>query len=238
MERNSDPTNDASLVARLVRVPRQLWRDALSVYYANTPVWRWLKSGTLVFFGLFLWSASNLLLSNVPEWTWLYYVMAYGFVLILWGPLTHIVIVPLVIRVRRTAEHPVVRTVGRQASKLNLTVFFAIVLVLGTAPIAPMTLDFGSAIGSDSPDVNPDIECEASDDEITCLVEDLEAVDHVVVTSGDREVTRDDEPPYELTFRIDDLEEIVGQKQFTIEVRDADGERIQRQVHTVPAVRS
>jgi hypothetical protein len=67
---------------------RQGWRDLLSVYYANTAVWRWLKSGTLVFFGFFLWAGSTVL-QSVTGWTFLNYTMAYGFLLLAWGPFTH-----------------------------------------------------------------------------------------------------------------------------------------------------
>jgi hypothetical protein len=58
------------------------WRDLKSVYYANSTIWKLLKSATLVFFGFFLWAGSNLLLSYQPGWGFLYYIMAYGFVLL------------------------------------------------------------------------------------------------------------------------------------------------------------
>jgi hypothetical protein len=75
------------------RILRQAWADLLSVYYANTPVWRWLKSGGLVLFGLAVWSGANVLYSYVPEWEGLTYVMAYGFLVIIWGLLTHFLVV-------------------------------------------------------------------------------------------------------------------------------------------------
>lgn len=221
--------------AALVRVCRQAWRDALSVYYANTPIWRWLKSGALVMLGLFTWAGGNLLLSYQTGWTWLSYLIAYGFALVFWGPFTHFVIVPLAIRLRRTAEHPVARTVANQASKLNLSVFFAIVVVLGALPFGPMMLDFQGAVGGDgSPDVSASLECDVGDEEVYCQLSETDGVDHVVVTSGDRQLEVVEAEPFEFTLATDDLEDVVGQKQFTVELRDEEGQPLQRFVRTVP----
>lgn len=220
----------------------QLWRDALSVYYANTPVWRWLKSGALVFFGFFLWSAASLVLSVRPDWGVLTYVAAYGIVLVLWGPLTHMAIVPLVIRLRRTAQHPITKTIARQGSKLNLSVFFAIVIVLGTFPAGPTVLDFGGGIGiggDGDGGVSASIDCDADEETVTCLVTaDGEQVDHVVVLTGGEQIAQDSDRPFEVAVAIDDLAEVVGQKEFEIEVRNAEGETLARFVRTVPEVRS
>ncbi|MBZ6496760.1 hypothetical protein [Natrinema longum] len=231
----SDAT--ASPLQFLRRAIGQAWRDLLSVYYANTPIWRLFKSAGLLFFGFFCWSASSLVLSYGIEWTILEYTRAYGFVLILWGPLTHAVIVPLVIRLRRTAEHPVVRAVARNGSKINLSVFLAIVLILGTVPISPMLLDFQSPLESASgSDVNPDLSCTRSDGIVSCSLSESEGIDSVVVTSGNREIERVEEPPLEFTFREDDLEEVVGQKEFVVELRDEDGETLRRYRRSVSSV--
>ncbi len=224
-------------LAWLRRTIRGLWNDALSVYYANTPIWRWLKSGSLVFLGFFTWSGASLLLSYRPDWTVLTYVMAYGFVLILWGPLTHFVILPAVIRLRRSGIRPSLRPVLRQASKLNLTVFFVIVIVLGTAPIAPMTLDFTGAVEGDrAPDVNPDLDCVQVDGVVECELSDPTGIDHVVVTSGDREIDRATDPPFSMAFEVDELEEVVGQQQFVVELRDEEGETIRRYTRNLSGV--
>ncbi|MEY7849022.1 hypothetical protein AB7C87_07425 [Natrarchaeobius sp. A-rgal3] len=237
MDSNDDTSNTVrSVLARLERIPRRLWRDLLSVYYTNTPVWRWLKSGTLVFLGFFLWVSSSLLYSFQSGWGWLTYVMAYGFVLILWGPLTHMVVVPLAIRLRRTATHPVTRAFARHASKMNLSVFLAIVVVLGTVTIGPMMLDVTGVVGGDgSPDVSADVDCETDGQLITCIVETDDRVDHVVVVSGDREIERaDGTPPFALEFERTKAEEVVGQHQFTVELRDEDGDAMRRYVQTAP----
>jgi len=235
---HSDADATASPLSFVRRVLIQAWRDLLSVYYANTPIWRLFKSAGLLFFGFFCWSASSLVLSYGIEWTILEYVRAYGFVLILWGPLTHAVIVPLVIRLRRTAERPIVRTIARNGSKINISIFLTIVLILGTAPISPMVLDFQSPLQDDSgADVNPDLVCSKSSGEIDCQLSDSTGIDSVVVTRGDREIERVEETPYEFTIREADLEETVGQAEFVVELRDEDGEtlrRYRRYVSSVP----
>jgi len=112
------------------------------------------------------------------------------------------VIVPLVIRLRRTAERPIVRTIARNGSKINISIFLTIVLILGTAPISPMVLDFQSPLQDDSgADVNPDLVCSKSSGEIDCQLSDSTGIDSVVVTAGDREIERVEETPYEFTIR-------------------------------------
>ncbi len=229
MTSHTDADTTASPLTFVRRVLGQAWRDLLSIYYANTTIWRLLKSVGLLFFGFFCWSASNLVLSYGVDWTILQYTRAYGFVLILWGPLTHAVIVPLVIRLRRTADGGLTRTIARQGSKINLSIFLAIVLVLGTAPISPMMLDFQSSIGSDSAsDVNPDLVCTRAEGTVNCHLSDSKGVDAVVVTSGDSEITRVAEPPFEFTFQESELEEVVGQKEFVVELHDEDADTVRR----------
>lgn len=215
----------------------QMWRDVKSVYYANTPIWRWLKSGTLVFLGLALWSGANVLLSNRPDWGWLTYVMAYGFILVAWGPLTHFLLVPLAIRLRRTAEHPLTRAVARHASKLNLTVFFTIVLVVATFAPGIMLLDFSGALGGGdgAPDASATVECDRpTDGTVACSVGTTGPVDHVVVTSGSRELAVvEDGPPYEFEVPVDDLADATTGKEFVVELRDGDGATLRRYVQTV-----
>ena len=223
----TDSTPATASISSPRRIVRQAWRDLLSIYYANTPIWRWFKSGGLLVFGFFCWSAASLLLSYRTDWTFLHYVMAYGFVLILWGPLTHFVVVPLAIRLRRTAEHPAARWFSRHASKINLTVFFTIVIVAGAVQFSPMMLDFGGALSSDSgPEVSADLDCETTDELVTCQLTSAEGVDRIVVTSGDREVTVVDDPASAFEIRIDDLEEVMGQKQYTVELYDEDDNRV------------
>lgn len=66
----------------------ETWSTLNTVYCPNWLSWRLLKSGTLVFFGFFLWAGSNLLYSSNPDLTFLRYLMAYGFVLVGYGPVT------------------------------------------------------------------------------------------------------------------------------------------------------
>ncbi|WP_197431178.1 hypothetical protein [Halorubrum sp. CBA1125] len=203
------------------------------MYYANTPVWRWLKSGALVFLGLFLWMGGNVLLAYWIDATALRYATAYGFVLIAWGPLTHLVVVPAVIRLRRTAENPVVRRIVRHGSKINFTTFLVIVAVVGTVGPGVMLLDFSSGFGTDGSDVTADLVCETDGDPITCELETAAGVDHVVLLSGGEEIDRSDEPPYAVSAPRDSLSEGPSGAQFVIELRDSNGETLRRFIRIV-----
>jgi len=224
------PRTDSRM--RLGGIVRQAWRDLLSVYYANTPVWRWLKSGSLVFLGLFLWMSGNVLLAYWTDSVTVRYALAYGFVLILWGPLTHLLVVPAVIR-RRTAENPTVRRIVRHGSKINFATFLVIVAVVGTLAPGVMLLDFSSGFGTDGGDVTAELVCQTDSDPITCELETAAGVDHVVLLAGGEEIDRNDEPPYAVSAPRDSLSEGPSGSQFVIELRGPDGDTLRRFVRTV-----
>ena len=218
---------------RLGGIVRQSWRDFLSVYYANTPVWRWLKSGALVFLGFFLWMGGNVLTAYWTGAVALRYAIAYGFVLIAWGPLTHLLVVPAVIRLRRTAERPAVRRIVRHGSKVNFTTFLVIVAVVGTLAPGVMLLDFSSGFGGDGGSVTAELTCETDGDPVTCELEASEGVDHVVLRSGGEEIDRSDEPPYAVSAPRGSLSEGPSGRQFVIELRDPNGGTLRRFIRTV-----
>lgn len=212
------------------------WRDLKSVYYANSTIWKLLKSATLLFLGFFMWAGTNLLLSYQPGWGFLYYLMAYGFVLLLWGPLTHLVIVPLVIRMRRSGTGRISRFVSRHGSKTNLTIFIVIVLILGTFPLGVMTFEFQLPSGGGS-DVNPRLDCTRSNETVHCHLSDSRGIDRVVVTSGGETLEVLEEPPYEFTLDESQLGAERGDKQFVVELQDEDGNtlrRYSRRVELIP----
>lgn len=213
---------------------RQFWRDLLSVYYANTPTWRWLKSGALFFFGMFLWTSGAVLLSVRPEWTLLHYVMAYGFLLLVWGPFTHFVVVPVAIRWRRTGTHPIQRVFARNSGKINLTVFFALVVLLGAFTPGIMMFEFGPIGEPGAEDAGGELVCDVGEELVTCQVENPRGIDHVVAHSGGEEVARAEEPPFAFEVNRADLEETRTGKQFTVDYRDEDGETLRRFVQHVP----
>jgi hypothetical protein len=226
-------TSRTSVPTRLGGIVRQAWRDFLSVYYANTPVWRWLKSGALVFLGLFLWMGGNVLTAYWTDATALRYAIAYGFVLLAWGPLTHLLVVPAVIRLRRTAESDTVRRIARHGSKINFTTFLVIVAVVGTLAPGAMLLDFSSGFGADGGDVTAELACETDSDPVTCELETAEGVDHVVLRSGGEEIDRSDEPPYAVSAPRESLSEGPSGAQFEIELRDSNGDTLRRFIRTV-----
>lgn len=220
------------------RLVRDSWRTIKTIYYANSLSWRALKSGALVFFGLFLWSSANLLLSYQPGWTGLFYVMAYGFVLIPWGPFQHVVVIPLSLRLRRRPDRW--SRVGRRLPNISLVLFLVTVVVLGTFPPGAMAIDFRSTLEEGGVDVNPDLLCTKSTLEsgatIHCHLTRAEGIDSVAVESGGEVVLVDEEPPYEFTIHEDQLEEVVGQKQFQVVLRDEAGDDIRRYTRTLAMI--
>jgi hypothetical protein len=226
------PDDPGSPVQWTLRVVNGMWRDMVSVYYANTTVWRALKSAALIFLGFFCWIGGNLTLVYV-DWVPVRYVMAYGFVLLFWGPFTHVVIVPLVIRLRRTASHPVTRAFSRHGSKASLTLFLVVVVVLGTFPPGLMTFQFQVDTGASSPDVSGDLQCTKTSEVVHCHLANPSGVDHIVVVSGGETLVRDEEPPFEFEVPISEMERINEQRQFTVELRDEDGNTLRRFVQQV-----
>lgn len=237
MADQSTTAHPGSPLAWTRRVLRGAWNDLLSVYYANTTIWRLLKSATLVFFGFFCWTGANLLLSYRPDWGVLYYVMAYGFALLVWGPLTHLVVVPTIIRLRRSGRGGVARQVARHGSKANLAVFLLLVLALGTAPLGVMTFEFQvPADGSDGADVNPALQCTRSGDVVHCHLSDSRGIDSVVVSSGGETLETIEEPPYDFDVRESDLATVDGDRQFTVELRDENGDTVRRYIRRVDLI--
>jgi hypothetical protein len=214
---------------------RDAWRTMRSIYYANALSWRFLKSGALVFFGFFLWSASNLLLSYQPAWTWLTYPMSYGFLLILYGPVHHFVVIPLAIRWRRSGGDGQAR-IGRRLPTAGLALFLVAVVVLGTAPTGPVVFDFQSSLEGAGADINPDLLCTQSPSDgeavIHCHLTESQGIDHVVVMSGGERITVDRQPPFDFDLHADRLTAVTGEKQFQVVLKDADGNTIRRYTRT------
>lgn len=225
-----EPAHPGSPLEWTRRVLSGAWRDTLSVYYANTPIWRLLKSGALLALGLFVWAGANLLLAYRPDWTFLWVFLAYGFVLVVWGPFTHVVVVPLVIRLRRTSQGPVTHWLGRHGSKLNLTVFFLVVLLLAAYPLGVMTVQVQLPSSGDAGSVNPQLQCTKAGEQIHCHLSDARGVDHVQIRSGGELLQEIEEPPFDFNLDVGELETVRDEKQFTVELRNEDGDLIRRYI--------
>lgn len=217
------------------RVLSDGWHTLLTIYYANSVSWRALKSGALVFFGFFLWSASNLLLSYQPTWTFLNYSMAYGFVLLFYGPFHHVVVIPLAIRLRRQGGTKT--QIGKKLPNAGLAVFLLAVVVLGMFPAGPMVFDFGSALEDSGADVNPDLLCTKSVDSagttVHCHLTKSEGIATVTVESGGETIDTDESPPFEFTIHESKLTAVTGQKQFQVVLRNEEGKMIRRYTRTL-----
>lgn len=230
-----------SPVALTARVCRNGWNTLHTVYYANSPSWRVLKSGALLFFGFFLWAGANVLLSYRPSWTFLNYPMAYGFVLVVYGPFHHLVVIPLAVRWRRRGDGTRTR-VGRRLPNAGLAVFLSAVVVFGTFPglAGPMAFDFDAALEGTGTDIDPGLLCTKATSggttEVHCHLTEAEGIDSVTVESGGRQLLVDETPPFDFTVPAPQLEEVVGQKQFQVVLRDADGDPIRRYTRTLSMV--
>ncbi|MDX1747974.1 MAG: hypothetical protein R3324_18740 [Halobacteriales archaeon] len=236
----AEPTQVDSPVLLVRKLLRSTWNTVLMVYYANSISWRALKSGALTFFGFFLWSASNLLLSYQPRWTLLNYVMAYGFVLIVYGPFHHLVVIPIALKWRRGSDDRR-RSLGKRLPNASLVVFLAIVVVLGTFPPGVMAFEFSGELGGTGVDINPDLACVKATSAngtttVHCHLTRSEGIDRVVVESGGRTVLVDDDPPFDFTVREDQLEEVVGNKQFQVVLQDERGNTLRRYTRTLGMV--
>lgn len=224
------PDHVTGPIATLRWTTGQAWRDLKSVYYANTPVWRWLKSGALLFLGFAVWAGAAVLLSVRPDWTWLYLFMAYGFLLIFWGPLTHAVIVPMTLRLRRTASGPVTRLLSRHGGKINLTIFLTLVLILAMVQPGLMMLEFSPPGTENGTDVRASVTCEGPVDGLmTCEVEG-DGFDHAVIIADGTVIDRADDPPYRLTFDVDEVDDTT----YRVQVRDEDGNSLRTYLQTIP----
>jgi len=215
----------------------QVWRDIRSVYYANTPAWRWLKSAALVFLGFFAWMGGLALLSVEPGWTFLHYVMAYGMLVIIWGPFTHFVVVPLTIRLRRTADTSLEQAVSRHSGKINLTVFFALVVVLGTLAPSFLVLDFSASLpgdgNGDGGTVSGELVCETGAETISCRVEDPQGIGRVVALSGEETIATAENPPFRFEVEPDEVTETRAGEEFVVEFQDENGATLRRLVERV-----
>lgn len=230
-----------SPLVTLRKLLRSTWNSTLTIYYANSMSWRALKSGALFFLGFFLWAGSNIMLAYLPGWTWLHYPMAYGFVLIVYGPFHHLVVIPLALRWRRSSG--LRQRIGRRLPNSGLVFFLVLVVVLGTFPVGPTTIDLSSSLESSGADISPDMHCvkhvsETGSTSIHCHLAEARGVDRVVVRSGQDRVLVDREPPFEWMMETNELNEVTGQQRFTVELLDENGDLIRRYTRTVSMIES
>jgi hypothetical protein len=211
------------------------WNTIRTVYWANSPGWRLLKAGSLLFMGFFLWAGSNVMFSYRPGWTPLQYTMAYGFLVIVYGPIHHLAVIPLALRWRRAAGRR--QDIGKRLPNAGLALFLVAVVVLGTVPPAAMVVDFQSALGDSSPDIAPDLQCVKSDGEngtvVHCHLSESRGVESIEVRSGGEVILTDETAPYEFSVRVSELNAVMGEKKFTVALLDEDGDLVRRYTRRV-----
>lgn len=210
------------------------WDILRTVYWYNSLAWQFLKSGALVVFGFFLLSGGNLLYSFKPEWNWLTYVIAYGFCLIIYGPIHHLVVIPVSLRLAHYSWGRSLR-INKRGPFWTLMGFFVLVLYFGAYPADVMTFEFKPSHLTSTPDVDPDVSCyreELPEPVITCQVARNEAIASVDLENNGRTILTDNQPPFKLSVPVSKLEEVVNQKNVHVVLRDPNGSMIRRYVRT------
>lgn len=221
------------------RTASDVWNTMLTVYYANSLPWRFLKSGGLFFFGFFLWAGSNVVLSYLPGFEVLHYTRSYGFVLIGYGPFHHLVVIPIYQRLRRQGTH---LSLGSHLHlpNLSLVVFAVLVILLGVAPVGPVAIDFQSSLEGNSADITPDLACVKSETggetTVHCHLTESRGFDRVEVRSGSETVAVDDDPPYDFTVRESELRTVAGDKRFRVNLVAEDGTLVRRYTRTLSMI--
>lgn len=225
---------------KLFRRARELlrsgWNILRTVYWYNSLPWRLLKSGALVVLGFFCLAGANLLHSYRPDWDGLHYVMAYGFLLIPYGPIHHLLVIPASLSLN---HHPLGKRwkLGKRIPTVALILFFAAVGVLGTYPIDAMIFEFRAAPGEGDRDVNPTLNCvrrtTAGGDRVECRIAATRGIHSVEVHNGGRILRTVRSSPYAFSLPIEELESVVGQKQFQVVLRDEHGAMIRRYIRSV-----
>ncbi|MFB6120719.1 MAG: hypothetical protein ABEJ68_06340 [Halobacteriaceae archaeon] len=220
-------SEDASPGAALRTGLKASWNALKTVYYANSVSWRVLKAGALIFLGFFVWAGANILHSVQPGWDVLAYPMAYGFLLIVYGPIHHLVVIPVALRWRRTGDSR--QAVGKRLPNAGLALFFVAVLVLGTFPAGPMTIDFASALDESGVDVAPEMHCvKSANGTIHCHLTESQGVARVEVVSGEAQLAVDEDPPYEFEFSESQVNTVLGERKFTVRLLDENGGLVRR----------
>lgn len=217
------------------------WGISRTVYWYNSIPWRILKSGALVILGFFSLSGGNLVLSYKPEWTFLNYVVAYGFLLIIYGPIHHLIVIPLSLKLVHTSWGQNFR-VNKRIPFWTLIIFFVVVIYLGMYPVSVMKFEFKALNLTQTPDINPKVSCYrkrssmGESDEIICRVPDKEGIAYVEVENNGSIVLTDRSPPFKFTISVGDLEEVVGTKNFHVVIRDQNGSMIRRYVRSISLI--
>lgn len=189
--------------------------------------------------GFFCLSGGNLVLSFKPDWTFLNYVISYGFLLIVYGPIHHLVVIPLSLRLGRTDLGRFLR-IGKRIPFWTLILFALVVIGFGYRPPDVMTFEFKGTGLTSTPDINPEITCYRSDgdtsDLIHCSLPAVEGIERVEVENDNERLLVVEDPPYEFEVRVSDLEEVVGQRNFHVVLRDQNGSMIRRYVRSASMV--
>jgi hypothetical protein len=234
----SDTGSTSSDGFGLLKPFKKGWEILRTVYWYNSIPWRLLKSAALVVVGFFCLSGANLLHSYKPHWDFLLWIMGYGFLLIVYGPIHHLIVIPGSLKLNHY-DWGRNWKLGKRIPFWTLIGFFVAVGVVGVYPPEMMTFKFTAEGGSARPDINPTLNCELSgEDTIRCSFSEIHGIALVEVHSGGEVISTEPDKPYELVIPVEQLREVVGQKQFQVVLKDSEDRMIRRYVRTLTSVRN
>lgn len=214
------------------------WAILKRIYWYNSIAWRVLKSGALVVFGFFFLAGANLLHSFKPGWNFLYLFMSYGFLMIVYGPIHHILVIPVSLRLNHYSWGRKFK-VGKRVPFNMMILFCVAVVVFGIYPLDVMTFRFEATAGT-RPDINPELSCgkssEGDETVIRCSLEPAEGIDTVVVINAGKRLTTLQDPPFRFRVYESQLRDVVGRKSIEVELRDAGGRLLRRYVRSVSLI--
>ncbi len=215
------------------------WDILRTVYWYNSLPWRILKSGALIVFGFFCLAAGNLLLSYKPEWTILNFLISYGFLLIIYGPVHHLIVIPTSLHLVHYDWGNHLR-INRRGPFWTLIGFFVVVLYFGYQPLEVMSFTFQTSGSGGSHDINPEITCfkskEVDETFIHCSLPGIEEISRVQIENSGKTIKVIEQPPFEFTLRKAQLEKVVGQRNFSVILRDSEDYMIRRYVRSVSMI--
>jgi ABC-type spermidine/putrescine transport system permease subunit I len=143
------------------------------------------------------------------------------------------VVVPLAIRLRRSAEHPAARWFSRNSGKVNLSIFFTLVIILGTVAPPIMMMEFSPSFADNGGEpFGGELVCEDGEAVITCQVNEPEGFDRIEITTGGETIRTVDGPPFEFELQRENIRDTRTGREFTVLYYN-DGEIANRQIHRI-----
>lgn len=220
---------------KLLELIERGWEILNTVYSYNSVPWRLLKAGALIVFGFFNFMAGNLLYSYKPDWNFLKFFMAYGSLLIVYGPIHHLVVIPGSLKLGRYSWARNLK-IPQWGHVILLVTFFSAVVYFSVFPMNFMIFEIEAQGMMGATDIDPEVTCwrpKENSTTIKCTVSHEPGIDYVDLQTRDKTVLTSDTVPHHFSVDESNIDEVVGQKTFSIIPRDKHGNILRRYVQQV-----